>query len=146
MSAGAASARVVHDHFGGAERFQRISAELMDPVDKAGSAAFTLQEILEPDGWILLLFLMDPRTGLGRFREFRISNHQLMVRLVDACTKLSVEDILHTRDVAERVALYRAHHDDAVAQIRRCAHVRGSVVVLDLREEEVIHPTNRFML
>ena len=147
MSAGAASAaRVVYDHFGGAERFPRISADLMEAVDKADSAAFELEEILEPDGWILLSFLMDPRTGLGRFREFRISNYQLMMQLIDECTTMTVDEILETRDVAERVELYRAHHADAVAQIRRCSRVHGNVVVLDLREEEVIHPTNRFML
>jgi nanoRNase/pAp phosphatase (c-di-AMP/oligoRNAs hydrolase) len=89
---------------------------------------------------------MDPRTGLGRFREFRISNYQLMMQLIDACTALSVEEILQTPDVVERVDLYRAHHNDAVAQIRKCAHVHGNVVVLDLRDEDVIHPTNRFML
>jgi nanoRNase/pAp phosphatase (c-di-AMP/oligoRNAs hydrolase) len=147
MSAGAASAaRVVYDHFGGAERFPRISGELMEAVDKADSASFTLDEILEPRGWILLSFLMDPRTGLGRFREFRISNYQLMMQLVDACTELTVDEILETPDVAERVELYRAHHADAVAQIRRCARVHGNLVVLDLRGEDVIHPTNRFML
>jgi nanoRNase/pAp phosphatase (c-di-AMP/oligoRNAs hydrolase) len=142
----ASAARVVYDHFGGAERFPRIGADLMEAVDKADSADFTLEEILDPRGWILLSFLMDPRTGLGRFREFRISNYQLMMQLIDACTTMSVEEILETPDVAERVELYRAHHDDAVAQIRRCAQVHGNVVVLDLRDEEVIHPTNRFML
>jgi nanoRNase/pAp phosphatase (c-di-AMP/oligoRNAs hydrolase) len=147
MSAGAASAaRVVYDHFGGADAFPRVGADLMEAVDKADSANFELDEILEPRGWILLSFLMDPRTGLGRFREFRISNYQLMMQLIDACTLLTVEEILETPDVAERVELYRAHHADAVAQIRRCARVRGNLVVLDLRDEEVIHPTNRFML
>jgi nanoRNase/pAp phosphatase (c-di-AMP/oligoRNAs hydrolase) len=147
MSADAASAaRVVYDHFGGPERFPRIGADLMEAVDKADSADFTLDEILEPRGWILLSFLMDPRTGLGRFRDFRISNYQLMMQLIDACTTMTVEEILRTPDVAERVELYRAHHADAVAQIRRCAQVRGNLVVLDLRDEEVIHPTNRFLL
>jgi nanoRNase/pAp phosphatase (c-di-AMP/oligoRNAs hydrolase) len=147
MSADAASAaRVVYDHFGGAARFPRIGDDLMEAVDKADSADFTLDEILEPRGWILLSFLMDPRTGLGRFREFRISNYQLMMQLVDACTELTVDEILDTPDVAERVALYREHHAQAVAQIRRCARVRGNLVVLDLRSEEIIHPTNRFML
>jgi nanoRNase/pAp phosphatase (c-di-AMP/oligoRNAs hydrolase) len=87
---------------------------------------------------------MDPRTGLGRFREFRISNYDLMMQLIDACTTTSVEDILATPDVAERVALYFEHADHAVQQIKRCATVHGNLVVLDLREEEVIHPTNRF--
>jgi nanoRNase/pAp phosphatase (c-di-AMP/oligoRNAs hydrolase) len=142
----ASAARVVYDHFGGAERFPRIGEDLMDAVDKADSADFSLDEILDPQGWILLSFLMDPRTGLGRFREFRISNYQLMMQLIDACTTMPVGEILQTPDVAERVELYRAHHDDAVAQIRRCSKVHGNVVVLDLRDEEVIHPTNRFML
>jgi nanoRNase/pAp phosphatase (c-di-AMP/oligoRNAs hydrolase) len=140
------AARVVYDHFGGAERFPRISAELMDAVDKADSAEFTEREILEPAGWTLLSFLMDPRTGLGRFRDFRISNYQLMMQLIDACTELTVEEILATPDVAERVAVYRKHAAAAVEQIHRCATVHGELVVLDLRDEELINPTNRFML
>jgi len=138
------AARVVYDHFGGAERFPRVSAELMDAVDRADAALFSREEVVSPRGWILLSFLMDPRTGLGRFREFRISNYQLMMQLIDACTEQSVEEILLSPDVAERVELYREHHWRAVEQIRRCAVLHDDVVVLDLREEEVIHPTNRF--
>ena len=137
------AARVVYEHFGGADAFPGIE-ELMDAVDKSDAAQFTLGEILHPTGWVLLNFLMDPRTGLGRFREFRISNYDLMMQLIDACTTTSVEDILATPDVAERVGLYFEHADHAVQQIKRCATVHGNLVVLDLREEEVIHPTNRF--
>jgi len=90
--------------------------------------------------------LMDPRTGLGRFRQFRISNYQLMMQLIDACTELTVEEILQTPDVAERVELYNEHAELAIAQIKRCSKVFGDLVVLDLRDEEVIHPTNRFTL
>ena len=140
------AARVVYDHFGGAERFPRISTEMMDAVDKADSADFSTEEILNPTGWPLLSFLMDPRTGLGRFRDFRISNYQLMMQLIDACTELTVEEILETPDVKERVELYFEHADAAVEQIKRCATVHGDLVVLDLRDEEVIHPTNRFTL
>jgi nanoRNase/pAp phosphatase (c-di-AMP/oligoRNAs hydrolase) len=138
------AARVVYDYFGGAERFPAVSPELMEAVDRADAALFSREEIVSPQGWILLSFLMDPRTGLGRFRDFRISNYQLMMQLIDACTEQSVEEILLSPDVAERVELYRQHHWQAVAQIRRCAELHGDVVVLDLREEEVIHPTNRF--
>jgi nanoRNase/pAp phosphatase (c-di-AMP/oligoRNAs hydrolase) len=116
----------------------------MDAVDKGDAAQFTLDEILEPTGWTLLNFLMDPRTGLGRFREFRISNYQLMMELIDACTTMSVEEILALPDVAERVELYNEHAAKAAEQIGRCATVHGNLVVLDLRDEEVIHPTNRF--
>jgi nanoRNase/pAp phosphatase (c-di-AMP/oligoRNAs hydrolase) len=140
------AARVVYDYFGGAERFPRISDEMMLAVDKADSAKFSKDEILDPQGWILLSFLMDPRTGLGRFRDFRISNYQLMMQLIDSCLTMSIEEILESPDVAERVELYREHADAAVEQIRRCSIVHDRVVVLDLRDEEIIHPTNRFLV
>ncbi len=140
------AARVVYDYYGGAERFPNISAEMMAEVDKADAAQFSKDEILDPQGWVLMSFLMDPRTGLGRFREFRISNYELMMQLIDDCTRLSVEEILETPDVRERVELYEAHNSRARDQIRSCSTVHGNLVVLDLREEEVIHPTNRFTL
>jgi nanoRNase/pAp phosphatase (c-di-AMP/oligoRNAs hydrolase) len=140
------AARVVYDHFGGAERFERVSDEIMDAVDKADSALFSLDEIKDPSGWILISFLMDPRTGLGRFRDFRISNYQLMMDLIDACLDHSVEEILAMPDVAERVELYREHAPAAAAQLRACSTVHDNLVVLDLRDQEIIHPTNRFMI
>jgi nanoRNase/pAp phosphatase (c-di-AMP/oligoRNAs hydrolase) len=140
------AARVVYDYFGGAERFKQVTEPLMEAVDKADSALFSLDEIRTPAGWILLSFLMDPRTGLGRFRDFRISNYQLMMELVDACLELSVEEILELPDVVERVSVYREHAVDAQAQLLERSTVHGNLVVLDLREDEVIHPTNRFMI
>jgi nanoRNase/pAp phosphatase (c-di-AMP/oligoRNAs hydrolase) len=140
------AARVVYDYFGGAGRFPTISEELMDAVDKADAARFSEDEILDPAGWIFLSFLMDPRTGLGRFRDFRISNYQLMMWLIDACTELTVDEIIASPDVAERVELYWAHAEAARDQIERCATVHDNLVVLDLRDEEIIHPTNRFTI
>ena len=140
------AARVVYDYFGGAERFTRVTEPLMEAVDKADSALFSLDEIRTPTGWILLSFLMDPRTGLGRFRDFRISNYQLMMELIDACLELSVDEVLELPDVAERVDLYRDHAAAAEEQLLSRSTVHGNLVVLDLREDEVIHPTNRFMI
>jgi nanoRNase/pAp phosphatase (c-di-AMP/oligoRNAs hydrolase) len=138
------AARVVYDYFGGADRFPRISLEMMDAVDKADAAKFSEGEILDPQGWIMLSFLMDPRTGLGRFRDFRISNYQLMMQLIDDCMTLSIDEILETPDVKERVDLYRGHSQPALRQLQACSQVRDNLVVLDLRDEPVIHPTNRF--
>jgi nanoRNase/pAp phosphatase (c-di-AMP/oligoRNAs hydrolase) len=140
------AARVVYEYFGGAERFTQVSESLMEAVDKADSALFSLDEIRTPTGWIMLSFLMDPRTGLGRFRDFRISNYQLMMDLVDACLERSVDEILEMPDVVERVSLYREHAVAAQAQLLENSTVHSNLVVLDLREQEVIHPTNRFMI
>ncbi len=146
VSNAASAARVVYDYFGGAEAFPRVNDEMMVAVDRADAADLTLADILDPQGWILLSFLMDPRTGLGRFRDFRISNYQLMMQLIYSCLDVSIDDILASPDIEERIALYREHAEAAEEQIRRCSTVHDTVVVLDLRDEEIIHPTNRFML
>ena len=141
------AARVIYDHYGGAPRFPHISAELMCAVDQADSAAYELHDILEPKGWTLLNFLMDSRTGLGRFRDFRISNYQLMMQLIDACIDhQDVDEILALPDVAERAVLFRDCAPRFIEQLRRVSHVEGDVVIVDLRDEETIHAGNRFMV
>jgi len=140
------AARVVYDYYGGKKAFPRISDELMEAVDKGDSADFTMEEILHPTGWVLLHYLMDPRTGLGRFRNFRISNYDLMMELITYCMTHSIDDILQMPDVKERVDLYFEQAELFEAQLKRIARVEGKVVVLDLREEEIIHAGNRFMI
>jgi nanoRNase/pAp phosphatase (c-di-AMP/oligoRNAs hydrolase) len=142
----ASAARVVYRHYGGAARFPDVSEEMMVAVDKADSAQFSKEEILEPQSWVLLNYLMDARTGLGRFRNFRISNYDLMMQLIEACTRQTVDEILTTPDVKERVDLFREHEPRFREQITRCATVHGNLVVLDLRGEETIYAGNRFMI
>ncbi|PWC84029.1 exopolyphosphatase [Azospirillum sp. TSH100] len=140
------AARVVYDYYGGKGRFPTISDEMMAAVDQADSAQYQRDDILNPTGWTLLNFIMDARTGLGRFREFRVSNYQLMMDLIDYCRSHSIEQILELPDVKERVELYVQHAELFVDQLKRCATVRGNVVVLDLRKEETIYAGNRFMI
>ena len=140
------AARVVYDYFGGAVRFPAVNPEMMDAVDKADSARFTMQEVLNPEGWVLLSFLMDARTGLGRFRNFRVSNYQLMMDLIAYCRDHSIEEIHALPDVRERVDLYRSHRARFEDQVRRCSTVHDNLVVLDLRQEETIFAGNRFLI
>lgn len=140
------AARVVYDYYGGKAAFPNISDAMMEAVDKADAAQFSREEILEPADWVLLNYLMDARTGLGRFREFRISNYTLMMDLIKYCRNHGIEDILSLPDVRERVDLYFEHAAKAREQILRCATVHGNLVVLDLRDEETIYATNRFTI
>ncbi|KEA61709.1 Exopolyphosphatase-related protein [Marinobacterium lacunae] len=140
------AARVVWRHYGGHDAFPPSWDEMMDAVDKGDSAQFSQEEVLNADGWVLLNFLMDARTGLGRFREFRISNYALMMDLIDYCKNHSIEEILQLPDVRERVDLYREQEAKFKEQVTRCANVHGNLVVLDLRSEETIWAGNRFMI
>ena len=140
------AARVVWQHYGGAQTFPTVDEALMKAVDQADSARYTLEEVLHPKGWTLLNFLMDARTGLGRFRDFRISNYQLMMALIDACRAMTVHEILALPDVRERVDLYFQHEPKAVDQLLAASTVHGNVVVVDLRDQDPIWATNRFMV
>lgn len=140
------AARVVFNYYGGKTRFPDISDDMMEAVDKADSAQFSQEEILNPDEWVLLNYLMDPRTGLGRFRNFRISNYALMMDLIAYCRNHTIKEILMLPDVKERIDIYQEHATKAREQIQRCAKIYEKLVVLDLREEDPIWATNRFMI
>lgn len=140
------AARVLYRHFGGKAAFPRIGDDMMEAVDKADSAQYTLEEALHPTGWTLLNFLMDARTGLGRFRGFRISNYQLMMDLIDACRTMPIQEILALPDVRERVELYLDHEGRAVDQLLSASTVHGNVVLLDMRDQDPIWATNRFLV
>ena len=140
------AARVVFEHFGGGRKFPGSFHAMMEAVDKADSAQFSRDEILRPTRWVLLNYLMDSRTGLGRFRDFRISNYQLMMALIDYCRDHSIEEILSLADVRERIDVFVEHGPRAVEQINRCAKVHQNLVVLDLRKEQIIWACNRFMI
>lgn len=142
----ASAARVVFDHYGGATAFPESFHDMMEAVDKGDSAQFDRDEILEPTDWVLLNFLMDSRTGLGRFREFRVSNYQLMMDLIKYCRDHTIDEILQLPDVVERVDLYFDHSARAREQIERCAKIHKNLVVLDLRNEDTIFAVNRFMV
>jgi len=140
------AARLVFDYYGGAASFPNTSPEMMEAVDKSDAARFTRDEILNPKGWVLLNYLMDARTGLGRFKDFRISNYQLMMKLIDACRGEPVGELLAIPAVQECVDLYCAHCIKFAGQSQRCATVDDDLLVLDLRNEETIYAGNRFMV
>jgi len=140
------AARVVYDYYGGAKTFTRVSDEIMRAVDKGDSADFTVDEILEPTGWVLMNFLMDARTGLGRFHDFRISNYALMMKLIEYCVDHTIDDVLKLPDVKERVDLYFEQQELFKKQLRSITRIEDKVAVIDLREQETIYAGNRFMV
>lgn len=142
----ASAARVLYKYYGSQAKFPEISEAMMAAVDKSDSAKFAKEEVLHPEEWVLLNFLMDARTGLGRFKEFTVSNYQLMMQLIDYCKNHTIDEILQLPDVKERVDLYFEQAEKFKEQIQRCAKVYDNLVVLDLRNEDVIYAGNRFMI
>jgi len=123
-----------------------ISMDLLDAVDKGFSADINIDEILSPTGWILLSYLIDQRTGLERYRQFAITNAQLIERLMDKGKEQTIWEILNFPDVEERLNLYFSSMERCKAQLLRCSTVHYNLVVTDMRMEDVVYPGNRFMI
>lgn len=138
-------ARIIYEYYGGAEKFPGYE-RMMEAVDKVDSGNLTIEEIQNPVGWVLIGFLMDPRTGLGRWRNFSISNYQLMEKLIDACRTMSAEEILEMPDVKERVEIYQEQTEKFMEMIRNYTTTEGNLIISDLRGVDPIYSGNRFLI
>jgi nanoRNase/pAp phosphatase (c-di-AMP/oligoRNAs hydrolase) len=138
-------ARVIYDYYGGKTRLPQF-AEMVYFVDKVDSADLTTDEILNPSGWVLLGFIMDPRTGLGRVRNFRISNYQLMELLIEECRSKTIDEILENSDVKERTEVYFEQNELFKRMLFERTTTAGNAVITDLRGADTIYTGNRFLI
>lgn len=138
-------ARIIYEYYGGKEKFPQFD-DMMEAVDKVDSGNLTIDEVMNPKGWILVGFLMDPRTGLGRWRDFTISNYQLMEMLIDACRTMSTAEILALPDVQERIEVYNEQTVKFKEMINTYTRIEGNVIITDLRDVNPIYTGNRFMI
>lgn len=138
-------ARIIYEYYGGKEKFPQFD-DMMEAVDKVDSGHLTVEEVLNPSGWILVGYLMDPRTGLGRFRNFTISNYQLMEKLLHCCRTMSTDEILAMPDIQERIAVYNEQTELFKKMVHEHTEIRKDVIITDLRGVETIYTGNRFMI
>lgn len=138
-------ARIIYEYYGGKEQFPQFD-DLMEAVDKVDSGNLTIDEVMNPTGWILVGFLMDPRTGLGRWRQFSISNYQLMEKLMEACQTMTTEEILALPDVQERIVIYNEQTEKFKQMVSEHTRVDGNLIITDLRHVDPIYTGNRFMI
>ncbi|MDQ1257494.1 MAG: hypothetical protein QG656_2099 [Candidatus Hydrogenedentes bacterium] len=140
------AAQVIWDYYGGLETFGKHFLPLLEAVNKTDSGNLTKEEILNPENWILLSFIMDPRTGLGRFGDYRISNYQLMEDMIQYCRSRSCEEILQVPDVQERIKRYFEQQELFKEMLSQACRIDGNVIVTDLRNTETIYSGNRFIV
>ena len=141
------TARVVYEYYGGLKNFKNPHLDdLICAVDKSDAAQFTKEEILNPEGWVLVSFIMDPRTGLGRYKDYRISNYALMMDMIDYCRDKTAKEILEIPDIKERTVRYFEQDKLFRQMLLENSRVEENVVLLDLREQDEIYTGNRFLL
>jgi nanoRNase/pAp phosphatase (c-di-AMP/oligoRNAs hydrolase) len=138
-------ARVIYDYYGGAAKFSRFDESgLMEAVDKCDSGQLSYEDIVHPKGWILLSFIMDPRTGLGRYKDYRISNYMLMEDMIDYCSSMTAADMLQVPDVKERTERYFRQEEAYENMLSAAGVIDGNVLLINLLDIDPILPGNRF--
>ena len=138
-------ARIVYEHYGGINRLPHMD-EMIQAVDRVDSANLNLSDVTDPKGWVLLGFLMDPRTGMGRFKQFSMGNWELMEELMQCCRDYDIDELLMMPFVAERVEYYFQQNDNFRNMIMKHSRVDGDVIITDLRGINPIYTGNRFIL
>ncbi|MBF0226190.1 MAG: exopolyphosphatase [Desulfobacterales bacterium] len=138
------AAQVIWDYYGGENVFGKHFLPLLDAVNKSDSGNLTADQILNPKGWFLISFVMDPRTGLGRFRDYRISNYQLMEDMIQYCRTKTAEEILQLPDVVERTNRYFEHQKHFEEMLRKSCTIHDNVIVTNLINDDIIFCGNRF--
>lgn len=142
------AARVIYNYYSKdaatAAKLKRFE-EMLAAVDKADSGKYTQDDVLAPQGWMLLAFLADPRTGLGYKRDYRISNFDLMKQLPLMLRTKSITEILANPDVRERIKAYQEESEQYKKFLKENARVDGDALVLDFRGKKDIPGGNRFL-
>ncbi len=146
VSHAASTAQVIWDHYGGVETFGSNYLSLMRGVNIADAGSFLKEEVLNPTGWILLSFIMDSRTGLGHYKDYRVSNYQLMLDLIQYCRTMTADEIIELEDVKERVKRYFDHQEKFKEMMKSASRIKGNAIITNLLETETIYVGNRFII
>ena len=140
------AARVIYEYYGGDNGELARFAELVAETDKCDSANFTREEILNPTGMVLLAFIMDPRTGIGNYKHFQISNYQLMDKLIECLRTMTIDEIMELEDIQERVSIYDQHREQFIRMMKEFSRTEGSIIITDLRGVEDTFIGNRHVI
>lgn len=140
------TAQVIWDYYGGVKTFGEHFLPLIEAANKIDSADLTLDEILLAEDWILLAFVVDPRTGLAQMNDYGISNDQFFLDMIDYCRTKKIDEIMQIPDVRERSDRYNEQQILFKDMLRRCCRNERNVVVTDLLSEEIVYCGNRFIV
>ncbi|MEE9166801.1 MAG: exopolyphosphatase [Candidatus Neomarinimicrobiota bacterium] len=123
----------------------RKLGEIVRDTDLVDSANLTLEQVKEPQGAILLGFLLDPRTGLGLIHDFAISNYQWVLQVPHLLTEHTVDEVLAMPDTQERIMKYHELQETAAEFYSENSYLDGNVIVTDVRGKK-IPAANRFLI
>ena len=144
------AARVVYRYYTEGGRGEKLQPyeNLLVSVDKSDSAQLSMNDVTKPSGWMLLSYVMDPRTGLAYHHGYSISNRDLMAKMIDLISKHpdDPDAVLADPDVKERIDRYFEQQEAFTKLMRERSTVEKNVIVTDLRGISEMPAGNRFLI
>lgn len=134
------AARLIYDYYGGDEKLGRYK-DLLEATDRVDSAQLTLDDVLNPTGYVLLAYTVDPRSGL---KDIELQMYFLM--LLDWLKTKPIDEILLIPEV--RLMAERLKEEDNSFRDYLLQHSRqdGNVIITDFRGVLSVPPGNRFLV
>ena len=132
------AARLVYDYYGGEAKFPEYK-ELLGITDRVDGAQLTLEDVTHPQGYVLLAYTIDPRSGLQGYQSYFLWMVELLKEqplekiMADPEVKTRCETILAEDTRFRRALLINSKQD-------------GNVVITDFRGLGEVPPGNRFLI
>jgi hypothetical protein len=133
------AARMVYEYYAPGNEGLRKYEAMLKEVDRFDSGQLGRVDVTSPKGFILLGYTLDPRTGLGAFREY-------FGTILQAVRTESIERVLKRPEVVERVGRIREQDRHFREVTTRSSKVHGNVVVTDFRDLDQVPVGNRFLV
>ncbi|HEY5908702.1 MAG TPA: exopolyphosphatase, partial [Vicinamibacteria bacterium] len=133
------AARVVFEYYIEKNPFLKKYETFVAETDRLDAAQLTLDDVLDPQGYILLGYTLDPRTGLGAYQDY-------FKKLVQWLHNKPVEEIMELPEVHERVQRMREQDQAFRRATQENSRLDGNVVVTDFRKVSPLPVGNRFLV
>lgn len=139
-AAAPSAARLIYEYYGGDAKLGRYK-ELVEATDRVDSAQLTEEDVINPQGYVLLAYTVDPRSGL---KDIELQMYFMM--LLDWLKSKPLEEILETPEVKTMTERLRAEDERFREALLRHSRLDGNVVITDFRGLAEVPPGNRFLI
>lgn len=131
------AARVIADHYK-SPKFERFH-DLLDATDRLDAAQLTREDVNDPKGWILVGYTLDPRSGLGAFKDY-------FRHLMGLAKEKTVDEILKDEKVKVHVDRLKREEEAFKKHLLASSRLESNVVVTDVRGQKDLPSGNRFLI
>ena len=133
------AARLIYEYYLAEHPKLEKYGELIEATDRIDSARLTVADVIEPKGYVLLSYTIDPRTGLGKWKDY-------FLNMVEWLREKNLTQILSLDDVQDRATTVIRQQEACLQAFRQYSRREANMVITDFRDLDEVPPGNRFLV